>query len=278
MPAGGSAQPLKNEPSSPESAQRAALDLLHTLSLFSGVPDPVLVDLASALEPIELETDEVLFEKGSDGDSLYIIRHGEVRVVSEGVEGRELVINTYAEGEIVGEMSVIDGEPRSAGVIANSPTALYRLGRDAFMELARVHNDLALQVMENLSHRLRFTSTYLQQAIAWSHAIANGDYTAARQQIADIRDQDQTLHQLNVMRAGNFLAAFFEMVDQVQAREQDLKRQIFEFQVQIDAAQKHEQVEAVVNSSFFQQLRRKSPGRTNGPKQDVSGTDHGGGG
>ncbi|MGD8864505.1 MAG: cyclic nucleotide-binding domain-containing protein [Anaerolineales bacterium] len=227
---------------------------LSVIPLFQGVPKEILQELGEKICRLDLETDEVLFRQGDPGDALYIIERGRVKIVAEGLRNQDLILNTYGAGEIVGEMSMIDQKPRSAGVVATEPTQLLQLKREDFLVVATHQPDLALRVMINLSGRLRFSAAYLQQAVAWSEKIATGNYDSAINEIIGVQKTSGSEDDPRMDRADEFLAAFFKMVSDVKAREEGLREQLNAFKIHIDDAKKKEEVDDLVGSEFFKQL------------------------
>lgn len=227
---------------------------LKNIPLLQGLPDDTLQALAAELHTRHLETGDVLFHKGAGGDAIYIIRSGWVKIVTENSAGQELVLNHCGPGEVVGEMALIDHEPRSAGVIALSPVDVLQLKRDTFMQVLSRQPMLALDIMRNFSARLRFSTTYIEKAIEWSRRIAAGDYHLTIEDIestSGIVDRDKA----DDVRAVELLSAFFEMVQGVRDREESLKQQLRQLSIEIDETKRRQAFEEVAQSSFFQDLK-----------------------
>jgi HEAT repeat protein len=142
-----------------EAAQQAETDtmltverviVLKTVSLFSKIPEEILAEVASALEEEEYAAQEVVFDKGDQGNCLYIIASGRVRVYDG-----DKTINMLGEREIFGELAALDPEPRSAAIAAEEPTVLFRLDRDSLYELMADRIDVAQAIMGVVCQRLR---------------------------------------------------------------------------------------------------------------------------
>lgn len=93
---------------------------------------------------------EEIFEEGQAGNLMYVIIHGDVVIMKQGA-----VIDRLAEGDIFGEMSLVDTQPRSAAAIAKGDTLLLPVDRDRFAQLVQEEPDFALSVMAIISTRLR---------------------------------------------------------------------------------------------------------------------------
>ena len=231
---------------------------LSMISLLRGVPQRIVDELGERVCRVHLEANEALFHQGDPGDALYIIESGRVKIVAEGIHDQDLILNTYGAGEIVGEMSMIDQKPRSAGVVATESTDLLQLKREDFLVVATHQPALALRVMTNLSARLRFSAAYLQQAVAWSEKIATGNYDLAMTEIMGLRNETEVDGGHNVDKADEFLSAFFKMVKDVKAREDELRQQLDAFRIHIDETKKKQEVDDLVGSDFFKQLEALS--------------------
>jgi len=98
---------------------------------------------------------EIMFLRGEPGDGVFGIVRGSVRVFVEGASGGDVVVGTRGEGEVLGEMSLLDGMPRSASARAvDDVTALY-VSRDRFDAWLREHPAASRAMLEVLARRLR---------------------------------------------------------------------------------------------------------------------------
>lgn len=102
--------------------------------------------------------DEVIFFKGDPTTGMMAVISGcvQIRTVSE--EGKQLVLNTMREGEMLGEIGVLDGGARTADAVAIEPTELLTIDRRAFLDLINRNPDFAMTLMEILCSRIRGTS------------------------------------------------------------------------------------------------------------------------
>ncbi len=234
------------------------LDILQQARIFQGLPEDIISSLARQLTVEHLKLNQTLFHKGDVGDALYIINEGAVKIITTDAAGGELVLNTLGAGEPIGEMSLLDQETRSASVIATAPTSLLKLSRDDFMEAIRGQPTIALEVMKNISGRLRFATTYIEQAIEWSKRIAAGDYADALSGIQDSQISIARGRQANEARASELLSAFFQMVRGVQEREENLKQQLRQLTIEIDQVRRKQEVEGLTGSEFFSDLKQQA--------------------
>ena len=98
---------------------------------------------------------EVIFEEGSNGDEMYIVHSGTIKLVKKSTAG-EMVIATIQPGEFFGEMALVDNAPRSVSAVAGAEqTRLLALDRDKFLFLVSHQPAFALTIMHVLCQRIR---------------------------------------------------------------------------------------------------------------------------
>lgn len=139
---------------------------LSRIELFADLDADSLGDLASAVESRKLPAGGKLCSRGDQGDELYLIRRGRVRVLLPLEGGKHHHLVTLCQGDYFGEMAFIDREPRSADVVAATDTEVYALSRGRFDEIVRRNPSLGQRVFEALAHavsrRLRAADAELQ--------------------------------------------------------------------------------------------------------------------
>lgn len=127
--------------------------LLKGVSIFASTPSDVLLQLANALDEVQLSAGETLFERGELGTSMYVIIDGLVRV-----HVGEQTIVELGDHEIVGELAALDPEPRSASVTAIRPTRLYRIEQETLLDLMMDQPEIIQGVIRELAKRIRQTT------------------------------------------------------------------------------------------------------------------------
>jgi len=160
----------------PATAQRFGADrydelirLLEGNDLVADFTGPELRTLAAYLLARAAEPDEILFREGEPGDSLYLLAEGEIKMFKEGEAQDACVVATESRLRSVGEMALLDGEPRSATCVATRASRLLVLKREAFERLCAERPGLALKLVQRLarlvSRRLRMTSGRLVERL-----------------------------------------------------------------------------------------------------------------
>ena len=114
-----------NIPSTPAGAE----DFLRSLPLFLGLDQEQIKQVAARIQRREFAPGVTLFHQDMPGTMMYMLESGSVRVISIGRTGQELTLNVLGPGEIFGELSILDGEHRSATAITLAPTVLWLLSQ-----------------------------------------------------------------------------------------------------------------------------------------------------
>jgi len=130
-------------------------DTLKDITLFSGIDDESLQYLEKVAVKKTFPKNTILFSKGDETDSLYIIKSGMVKAIIVDEEGKEMILSIHRPGEYFGEMSLIDKEPRSATLITKEPTQLLIIHRKDFMEVFNSNPDMVYDLFRVLLKRLR---------------------------------------------------------------------------------------------------------------------------
>jgi CRP-like cAMP-binding protein len=231
-------------------------DILHQLkntTIFSGLTDDTLAEVAQKAITRRLITGDVLMKKGDVGDSLFLIHKGWVKIVTEDSKGDELIINKCGPGETIGEMALLDQGTRSATVIALEDADVLELKKDVFEKILNQRPDVSLSIIRSYSNRLRFSTTYIERAIDWAQRIAEGDYSFIEQTqpalVGKKSDDD---------KATQLLSAFFTMVNRVKEREEGLKQQLEKLNFEIDQARRKQEFEEITSTEFYAQLKEQA--------------------
>lgn len=138
--------------------------VLGKIPLFSTLEDEDLNGLERRLVRRKYVRGQVLFHMGDEGGNLYIILKGRVKVTIPSEDGEEVILALLDAGEILGEVSLIDGKPRSATVYAMKDTETLCLYREDFLEVLKERFDVVQRVLEILAGRLRQTDVLLAES------------------------------------------------------------------------------------------------------------------
>jgi len=133
-----------------DSAARVAL--LRAVELFAPLDDAARERLAQRMRLLEFTAGEPIVHQGASGDSLYVVRHGDVAVRVH-VDGSTADVATLGPGDIFGEMSVLTGEARAATCTARAETVCYVIDRPAFEEMLAAQPAIAEHFCATLARR-----------------------------------------------------------------------------------------------------------------------------
>jgi CRP/FNR family cyclic AMP-dependent transcriptional regulator len=138
------------------------LDSLADVPLFSGLQHADLELIGQRVRQRRYRGNEVIFHKDDPGVAFYMILSGRVKVHTESADGTEVTIALLAAGEFFGELSLLDGEPRSADVSTLEPTEVLVLTRDDLLECIHQAPRIAINLLATLAGRVRRTNETVQ--------------------------------------------------------------------------------------------------------------------
>ncbi len=138
-------------------------DFLKMVPLFAELPDNDLEHLCSMVETVELEPGEQLFSEGDAGDRAYIVKSGELEVVKTSA-GRDILIAVVRSGEIIGEMSLLEDQPRTASVRSRTPSRLLVISPQQLDHLFDTSPSAARAMLRTVSARFRGMESMLRQS------------------------------------------------------------------------------------------------------------------
>ena len=135
--------------------------LLSKHFLISTMPERAIDDLVKFSSVARFEPHRLIFSKGDPGDCLYGILVGRVRIYSTSPEGAEIMLNVMEQGELFGEIALLDGSTRTASAAAMEQVDLLRIHRAHFLPYLKANPDLIVAMLTLLCQRLRWTTSGL---------------------------------------------------------------------------------------------------------------------
>ena len=138
--------------------------LLASISLFAELSEDQLSKVAALAAVRNFAAREVVVSQGDPARALFAIVRGRLKVASSGPDGRDVVLGIMAEGEVFGEVALLDGGLRSATCTAIEPCELLAIDRAQFMELLEESPGIAVKLLQVLSGRLRRLSQRSEDA------------------------------------------------------------------------------------------------------------------
>ena len=131
------------------------IELLKTVSLFWDLDKTELGYISDKMVSKEFENGNLIFLEESEGKNLFFVVEGSVKVTRLSKDGREVILAMLNAGDFFGEMSLLDGEARSANVIALEKTEVLSLNRDDFLVVLHDYPKIAIQLLKEMTSRLR---------------------------------------------------------------------------------------------------------------------------
>ena len=132
--------------------------------LFRGLPDATIERVAGLAAKRHYAKGCGIFSQGDDGDALFGVASGRVRISASAAGGREVFLNIMEPGDTFGEIAVMDGLPRTASAAALDDSTLMVIQRADFLPLLEREPQLAIHLLKLLCERLRWTSDLVEES------------------------------------------------------------------------------------------------------------------
>jgi CRP/FNR family cyclic AMP-dependent transcriptional regulator len=142
------------------------LEALRSVPLFASLDDVAARELRELLRVQQVENGTALFHHGEQGDSMYLIESGRIRIHVLDSTGHNVTLAELAGGDFFGEMALLDGKPRSADATVIEDARLAILPRTDFLSFVRRNPDVALEMLSAIANRLRHTDELLRQRVS----------------------------------------------------------------------------------------------------------------
>ena len=131
------------------------IEFLQSVSIFWDLNENDLGHIADKMVAKHFENGNYIFLEDSEGEQCFFVLEGSVKVTRLSKDGREVILAMLNEGDFFGEMSLLDGESRSANVIALEKTKVLTLDRNDFIAVVNDYPQIAVQLLKELARRLR---------------------------------------------------------------------------------------------------------------------------
>src|SRR6266700_2211420 len=141
------------------------IDTLRHVPLFESLDDEAARQLCELLETRDCKAETFLCRSGDEGDAMYIIERGKVRICVQATDGHEVTLTELGRGDFFGEMALLDGQRRSANAVVAEDARLAVLSRQHFLSFIMGGNpNVALEMLTALANRLRHTDELLRHS------------------------------------------------------------------------------------------------------------------
>lgn len=137
------------------------IEWLKKVSLFDNLNDEQLEHIVRIAHRRTLQPGTTLFQEKEMGDTFYVVLSGSLKLFTRSKNGEEKVLSVVNAGESFGELSLLDGRPRSASAQTLESTTMLELSSQSFMELLQTHFDITRGILAELCRRLRQTNEHV---------------------------------------------------------------------------------------------------------------------
>ena len=135
---------------------------LRKVPIFSDLSDSDLKKISGKMISRLYEKGKMILLEQSQGETFFIIISGVVKVTRLSDDGREVILAILGESDFFGEMSLLDGEGRSANIVANEQSEVVTLSRSDFLDCLQKYPKIAIALLEELAVRLRKSDQHIE--------------------------------------------------------------------------------------------------------------------
>jgi len=128
---------------------------LKYIPIFSELSDEDLEKISKVSMRQTYRKDNMLLIEEEIGSTMFIILDGRVKIARISDDGREVILSILSEGDFFGEMSILDGQTRSANVVTLDDSEILIIRREDFLQMLRDYPQIAINLLKELAHRLR---------------------------------------------------------------------------------------------------------------------------
>ncbi|MDN5279431.1 MAG: family transcriptional regulator, cyclic receptor protein [Clostridiales bacterium] len=139
------------------------IQFLRQVALFRSLSDKALLDLSAITIEQTIPAKTTVFKEGDKGDALYIVKSGKVNILKRNSAGIDSVLVTLSKGAVIGDMAIIDEQPRSASVATVQDSTFLIITKDDFRSLLGDVPEISFQILKLTTERLRATNVHLKE-------------------------------------------------------------------------------------------------------------------
>ncbi len=133
-------------------------EVVRRAPLFTALDDAAAASLRASMDAVKIAKGSILFKEGDDGEHLYIIIDGKLKLGTSSGDGRENLLSILGPGEMFGELSLFDPGPRTSTATAVTDAKLLSLSHEKVIPWLKQNPEVSLQLLTRLSQRLRRTN------------------------------------------------------------------------------------------------------------------------
>jgi len=140
-------------------------DVLGRAPLFEALDEEGTRALRAGVQDVKLGRGDRVFDEGDEGDQLYVVLEGKIKLTRTAPDGRENLLSVLGPGEMFGELSLFDPRPRTSSAVAVTDAHLAALGHDYLRHWLTGRPDVALHLLRALAQRLRRTNDVMADLV-----------------------------------------------------------------------------------------------------------------
>ena len=137
-------------------------EFLKDVNIFSHLSDEKIDEIKKYFTLREYPKGSMIILEEEYGDVVFLVKTGTVKITRVNDEGKEVILSLMGENDMVGEMSVIDGESRSANVLAQENCELYAIRSEDFLSLLKENFEISFSLMGELANRIRKSDQHIE--------------------------------------------------------------------------------------------------------------------
>lgn len=138
------------------------IDLLKGIPLFSELNEKDLEKITQVASKQRYHKDNLILIEEEIGSTMFVILEGRVKISRISDDGREVILSILSEGDFFGEMSLLDGQTRSANVTAIEEAELLVIRREDFLQMLRDYPQIAINLLKELAQRIRKSDEHIK--------------------------------------------------------------------------------------------------------------------
>ena len=133
-------------------------EVVRRAPLFTALDEAAAVSLRASMDSVKIAKGSILFKEGDEGEHLYVIIDGKLKLGTSSGDGRENLLSILGPGEMFGELSLFDPGPRTSTATAVTDAKLLSLSHEKVIPWLKQNPEVSLQLLTRLSQRLRRTN------------------------------------------------------------------------------------------------------------------------
>lgn len=159
--------------------------LLNGVPLFELLDEQERATLAERMDTVTFKAGTTLFHRGDPGDSLYVLRTGEVEIFFKNDTGERILLETARAGDFFGEVSLLDAGPRTASAYVTQDVEAVEVDREDLAELMKIRPGAAMELLTATGRRLRETNEKLRRTASRNVNVEQEDKRSTVMKVAD---------------------------------------------------------------------------------------------